>query len=102
MIYLTAKGENENLETAGEIVLTTMARARNTGMVFNSEENIVLEPGSAPVVLEPVKAKIEVPFKGNLLVLNHDGTSAVSERKIKKQIVIDGSSDKTPFFLIQK
>ncbi len=102
VIYLSAKDKDKNLKTAEEIVVTAMARARNTGMVLNPEENVVLEAGTTPVALEPVKAEILVPFKGKLLVLDHDGTEAISERKINKKIGIDGSSDKTPFYLIRK
>jgi hypothetical protein len=102
VIYLTAKGEKENLDTADEIVVTVMARARNTGMVLNEVENKVLDPGRSPVVLEPVKAEIEIPFNGELLVLGHDGIVAKSTRNISEKFEIDGSKDKTPFYLIRK
>nr|WP_319592430.1 hypothetical protein [uncultured Draconibacterium sp.] len=101
-IYLSAKNEKENLENTNKIVLTAMARARNTGMVLNEEENVVLEPGDAPIVLEPVNANLKVPFKGKLLVLDHDGMATKISRKIKNKFTIDGSTDQTPFYLIEK
>lgn len=102
VVYLTAKEDDENLAEAKEIVITAMARARNTGMKFNEEGNVVLDPGTAPIVFEPVKAKISVPFSGNLLVLDHDGAEIRAERTISESLTIDGSLDKTPFYLIEK
>ena len=102
VIYLSAKEENETLEDAKEIVVTAMARARNTGMKFNAEGNVVLDPGTAPIVLEPVKANIKVPFNGKLLILDHDGTEVRSERQISKSLSIDGTIDNTPFYVIRK
>ncbi|MDD4425741.1 MAG: hypothetical protein PHS40_07440 [Mariniphaga sp.] len=102
VIYLTAKGEEETLKSAAEIVVTAMARARNKGMEFNEEENIVLKPGGTPVVMEPVKAVVNLPVSGNLLVLDHDGNAITNERKFRKSFGIDGSVDQTPFYLIRR
>jgi len=102
VIYLSAKGENETLQAADEIVVTTMARVRNTGMVFNDEGNIVVESGDKPLVFEPVKALVSVPFKGNLELLDHDGAVVMAERKFRRKFAIDGAIDKTPFYIISK
>jgi hypothetical protein len=71
-------------------------------MVFNDAGNRVLDPGTSPIVLEPVEANLKVPFKGNLLLLDHDGVEIKATRKVRKKIRIDGSLDKTPFYLIRK
>ena len=102
VIYLSAKGKEETLENTSEIVVTVMARARNTGMVFNEAGNRVLDPGTSPIVLEPVEANLKVPFKGELLVLDHDGAEVKSSRRIRKKLNINGSNDQTPFYLIRK
>ena len=102
VIYLTAKGENETLATAEEIIITAMARARNTGMQLNAEENELLAAGEAPIVLEPVKAIIKVPFSGTKQVLDHDGNAVVSEKSFRKAFAIDGAIDKTPFYVLNK
>jgi hypothetical protein len=102
VIYLTAKGQDETLKTAKEIVVTAMARARNKGMELNEEENVILKGGEAPIVLEPVKAVVTVPYNGDLLVLDQDGTAVQQERRFRKNFGIDGSVDQTPFYLVRK
>ncbi len=101
IIYLSAKNEGETLKTTNEIVMTVMGRARNTGMVFNKEENRVLDPGGTPIVLEPVSAEIMVPFKGQLLLLDHDGVATKATKKISQSIQVNGSADQTPFYLLK-
>ena len=103
VIYLTAKGENQDLRSADEVIITAMARARNTGMKLNDEENKILETGDAPIVLEPVKAVISVPFSGRLELLDHDGNlQEENSRKFRRRFGIDGALDQTPFYLIRK
>jgi hypothetical protein len=100
-IYLTAKGEDETLLDADEVVVMAMARLRNTGMELNEEQNVILKPGSAPLVMEPVVAELSTPYRGTLQVLDHDGIAITSERSINKRFKLDGREDKTPFYLIQ-
>lgn len=103
VIYLTAKGETEDLNSTNQIIITAMARVRNTGMKLNEDENQVLETGDSPMVLEPVKAVITVPFNGELLVLDHDGHQQENNsRKFRKNFGIDGATDQSPFYLLKK
>ncbi len=103
VIYLTAKNENEDLKSTEEIIITAMARARNTGMEFNEEEDKILDPGEAPIVLEPVKALVSVPFSGKLELLDHDGNLMENNsRKFRRKFAIDGAVDQTPYYLIRK
>lgn len=102
MIYLSAKGETETLATAKEIVMTVMARARNTGMVFNEKEDIVTSAGEAPLKMEPVRAQLALPFDGTLERLDQDGTEVASSDRFSGSLTIDGAKDKTPFYLIVK
>jgi hypothetical protein len=103
VIYLTAKEEDKDLKSSEEIIITVMARARNTGMEFNEEENIILDPGEPPIVLEPVKAIVSVPFGGELELLDHDGNlQQDSKKKFRRKIAIDGAVDQTPYYLLRK
>jgi hypothetical protein len=98
-IYLTAKGPNESLKDAREIVIVAMARARNTGQRFNEEGNVLLEAGTPPILLEPVSAELTTPRGGRLGVLDHDGVSLMATRDPARRHRIDGSADRSPFYL---
>ncbi|MGF1638306.1 MAG: hypothetical protein ACFCUU_14610 [Cyclobacteriaceae bacterium] len=103
VVYLTAKNIDEDLKSSEEIVVTAISRVRNTGMELNEEENKILKVGEAPLLMEPVKAVVSVPFSGELLMLDHDGKAIKSEaRKFRKNFGIDGAVDQTPFYLIRK
>lgn len=102
VIYLTAKNPDETLAHAREIIMTAMARTRNSGMQFNEEGNIILAKGDAPLRMEPVRAVITLPFDGQLEVLDQDGNGSVESHSFKKTFRIDGTQDRTPFYLIQK
>lgn len=102
VVYFTAKEQNQTLATTSNIIAIAMARVRNTGMELNEERNTITTTGEPPIQLEPVLAAIEVPFSGNLQVLDHDGNQAMSARAFSNRFKIDGTSDKTPFYLIVK
>ena len=101
-IYLTAKNPDETLANAKEIVVVAMARARNTGMEFNDRGDTVLSLGKPPILLEPVQAEITLPLNGTLDLLDHDGLAATTTRAFTETLSIDGSTDRTPFYLIHK
>jgi len=102
VIYLTAKEPGQTLADAREIVLTAMARTRNSGMKFNEEGNKILDAGDAPLRMEPVRATLLLPFDGRLEVLDQDGNKPLESRPFKKSLRIDGAQDRTPFYLIRK
>jgi hypothetical protein len=101
VILLSAKDPEESLSNAKEIIVSAMARGRNTGMEFSPDGNQVIAMGQAPILLEPVKAGMEIPFSGELDILDHDGNAAAGTRKADRQFEIDGSQDKSPFYLIR-
>ncbi|MGF1451338.1 MAG: hypothetical protein ACFB21_04585 [Opitutales bacterium] len=102
VIVLTAAGQTETLASDREIVMIAMARARNTGMVFNEAGNRVLEKGTPPLRLEPVVAKLTVPFRGTIDVLNQDATAVKTSRSFAGDIAIDSGNDATPYYRLRK
>jgi hypothetical protein len=102
VIYLTARNPDETLANASEIVVTAMARTRNTGMQFNEKGNAILAKGDAPLLMEPIRATIQLPFNGKLEVLDQDGNQSLKSRPFEKAFRIDGTQDQTPFYLIRK
>jgi hypothetical protein len=102
VILLTAKGPNETLANASELVVIAMARARNTEMQFNSRENQLMNKGKAPILCEPVRATIALPVGGTLELLDHDGVKTTASRTFTDTLELNGTEDKTPFYLIKK
>ncbi len=102
VILLSARGPNEKLANAKEIIVTAMARGRNTGMEFNPEGTAVLAMGKAPIRLEPVNARLTVPFTGTLELLDHDGDAPASTQPVRRSIEIAGAKDRTPYYRIRR
>lgn len=102
VILLTAKGVDETLADAKGVVLTAMARGRNTGMELHPKGNTIVAMGKPPILLEPVKASWTIPFAGTIDILDHDGNAATTTRPVGKSFEIDGTQDKTPFYLLRK
>ena len=59
-IYLTALEQDGDLETSKQILVTAIARARNTEMKFNEAGDELLAFGRAPVLMEPVVADVTI------------------------------------------
>jgi hypothetical protein len=102
VILLSAQGPTDTLATAQAIVVTAMARGRNTGMEFNEAGNQVLNMGKPPLLLEPVLAALTLPFAGTLDLLDHDGNAATASRAFKNSLALDGAADRTPFYQIRR
>ncbi|MEQ9825425.1 MAG: hypothetical protein ABQ298_13660 [Puniceicoccaceae bacterium] len=74
---LTARSPEGTLQTDSSLLLTTIARARNTGMRYNEDGTELLNVGSAPILLEPVELTLQLPERATVPtvhVLDHGGT----------------------------
>jgi hypothetical protein len=107
VIFITDLSEKGDLATAEKILVTAVARARNTGMKYEyaEGETILKNEGDRPLLLEPVKAKISAKNLKNfeVVVLDHDGL--ITDQKIPVQkggFSIDGEEYKTMYYLIIK
>lgn len=101
-VYVTAQGAEEDLSTADAALIVAIARARNTDMNVLGDE-LILTEGRAPVVMEPVKARITMgrSVKG-VERLDHDGCRTGDEIPLRKgSFVIDGARDQTCYYLIR-
>jgi hypothetical protein len=103
-VYVTARGRDGDIESSRELLIVAVARARNTGMKFSPSGDRMLARGNAPILMEPVKARITLRRKGTpkVIPLTHDGKA--TDRTVPLQdgsIVIDGARDKTPYYLVR-
>lgn len=103
-IYVTARNPNETIENARELLIVAMARARNTGMKFSPDGARLLAQGTAPIVMEPVTALLTLKKTGTpkVLLLDHNGKPTGATLPVDNgKILLDGTRDKTPYYLIQ-
>jgi hypothetical protein len=107
VIFITDLSEKGDLSTAEKILVTAIARARNTGMEYeySERETVLKSKGDKPLLLEPVKATISAKNLENfeVLMLDHDGL--VTGRKVPVQngnFTIDGAEYRTMYYLIIK
>lgn len=98
-VYVTAAARNATVASANSLLITAIARARNTGAKIAG--GTVLENGAAPILMEPVRAKIRLPRRPNptVWVLDHDGCRTGEKVPVDNGVVvIDGAKYKTPYY----
>jgi len=103
-LYVTAQGKNESTAGAKRLIVVAMARARNTGMQLNEAGETLVAKGSAPVLMEPVKASIAIrrPGAARVILLDHDGRHTQTTLPVRSgTFAIDGARDRTPYYLIE-
>ena len=103
-IYVTAQEPDKSIGTSKKLLITAIARARNTGMKFNDAGNSLLDRGKPPILMEPVKATISIlkPGTPKLVLLDHDGLRTQTTLPIENgTFTIDGTRDKTPYYLVE-
>ena len=60
VVFMTALGEGASVAEAGRLLVTTVARARNTGMRYSEDGTRLLNVGRAPIRLEPVRLALRL------------------------------------------
>ncbi|NQT88263.1 hypothetical protein HQ560_15955 [bacterium] len=101
-IYVTARDPNEDIASAKNLLIVAIARARNTGAKIVLDSRI-LAKGTAPVVMEPVRAAIRIPraAQATVHILDHDGHKTGKTLPIANGILsLDTAKDKTPYYVI--
>lgn len=75
VILATSLEENKGIADSKRILITTVARARNTGMEYSADMTTLLNVGTAPILLEPVDLTLTTARKGKpkIYVLDHAG-----------------------------
>ncbi len=76
---------NQAIQTSNHLLLTGTTRMENSGMVYNADQTKVLSLGQAPVLMEPLEAKLLIAHSGKDLSLKIRALD--SDRKPLKTIV---------------
>lgn len=102
VVLATAHGKDKTMANDAKVLVVAMARAHNTGMVF--DEDLIVSVGRAPTLLEPVKAELQ--FKRTprqITVLNHDGekTGQTFTPSPDGKFLLDTGRDQSPYYLVE-
>lgn len=100
-IVVSARGREERLADAKSMVVTAIARARNTGMKVLGP--LLLSAGQGPIRLEPVVATLRLKRGGNptVHILDHDGRRAGRTVPVRNGVIeIDTGRDRAFAYLI--
>lgn len=105
VILVSSLEKKKNINTAKRLLITAIARARNTGMEYNSAKTELLKVGTAPVLLEPVDVTINFKNKlaATIYVLDHSGNrTGVQVPVINGKAVVDGKKYKAIYYEVVK
>ena len=94
VVLVSSMEKDRGLADAGKWLVSTMARARNSGMRYDENRQNLLEVGSAPIELEPVVVELQIRRKSpyQVQVLDHSGAPTGNFLKARgKKIRLDGS-----------
>jgi hypothetical protein len=101
VILATSLDKGKQLFNANRILVTTMARARNTNMRYNENKTELLDVGEAPVLLEPVVVEATIKSRKNWKahVLDHSGNRTGVQVPIQNgKLLLDGRKFKAIYY----
>jgi hypothetical protein len=104
VILVSSLDKTKGIAESGKILVTTIARAQNSGMKYSENRSELLARGTAPVLLEPVTASLHLNRKGNctITILDHSGNKTKQQLAITNGwIPIDGAATKAIYYLIE-
>jgi hypothetical protein len=105
VVFVTSLSKDQDLEESERILVTTVARARNTGMEYNAAGDTLISKGEMPLLLEPVQLELqsEQLREATVVVLDHLGRKTEAEIGVSNTTVfLDGGEHKTMYYLIEK
>lgn len=103
VILATSLDKGKQLANAKHILVTTIARARNTNMKYNEDKTQLLDVGEPPLLLEPVQVQLNLKRNKNVLVyiLDHSGNRTGDKVPVNNsRCLLDGSKYKTIYYEI--
>lgn len=104
VVLLTSLEPDKTIGQAKRLLVTTVARARNTGMRYAADEPELIAVGETPVLLEPVKTELHLQNvrKGKVNILDHAGRrTGESFRFRKNTVLLDGARHQALYYEIE-
>ncbi len=103
VILIHSNEKDKGLSSASSIIVTTIARARNTGMRFNQKKDLLLDIGTAPILIEPVVVELQLKKRKNaqVYVLDHTGNRTGDKIPVTNgRTILDGTRYKAIYYEI--
>ncbi len=105
VVLITNLDKHRDFGNCKRVLVTVMARARNTGMEWNEDATQLLNVGTAPVLIEPVQVTIHIKRKTNqhpvVYVLDHSGNRTLEKVPVRNgKVFLDGNMYKTIYYEI--
>ncbi|MFO7959215.1 MAG: beta-galactosidase [Candidatus Brocadiia bacterium] len=102
VLWITSLERDKSIAEADRLLLTVVARARNTGMEYEPSMTKLREVGHGPILMEPVEAKISLGRSvARVSALDHDGVAPVRSVPVDgDSFSIDGRRDRAIYYEI--
>ncbi len=103
VVFVSTLEKNKDIKNSRSILITCMARAKNTGMKYNEDHTQLLEVGKEPILLEPVNVSVTLKNKKNskVYLLDHSGNRTGKEVPVSNgKFLLNGSIYKTIYYEI--
>ena len=104
IILISSLDKYQGINKAKRILITAIARAKNTGMEYNKEHTELLDAGKAPLLIEPVRFSLSTSRKKapRITVLDHYGNKTPEIINYGgEEIIIDGGITKSFYYLVE-
>ncbi len=105
VILLSSLEKDQGIRSSKQILVTTVARARNTGMKYNADKTELLDIGKAPVLLEPVQVRVKLKGNANatVYILDHTGNKTGKVMQLVDGVFdLNSEETKAIYYLIER
>lgn len=104
-ILFTSLERDKSINETNNILITMVARGKNTGMEYNETGDALLSKGTSPLLLEPVNLRLELPNAQNYEVeaLNQDGLPTGNVVAANNEIIqINSGQHQSIWYLLKR
>jgi hypothetical protein len=103
VILVSSMEKDQGTNNAKRLLVTTIARAKNTGMEYDTERKNLLKVGETPILVEAVKVNLTIKRKEKFTVYLLDHLGNRTNEMVKpseKKIILDGKKSKAIYYEI--
>ncbi len=101
VVLVSSLEKGKALLETGKILITTVARAKNSGMKYDDNKTKLIEVGEAPILMEPVDVELIFNYRTpkEIYILDHVGRRTGNQIPVKaKKIKISGKKYNTLYY----
>lgn len=101
VVMINSLEKGKSISDSRRLLITAVARAKNTGMKYNEDHTRVVKTGGPPILMEPVVFDLNLEREGNpkIHILDHDGKRTGKTLNVDNgQFTLDGRKTKTIYY----